>query len=99
MASSTLAVALDVPWPYFGQVTDDDRKTLWIYLQLLPILSKDTFVDRWMMNESIIFHGDLIGKEIRDQERGIRLGQQKKLTHRRVSRPLMPITPVMFIPA
>jgi len=29
---------LDMPWPCFGQMTDDELKALWLYLQSLPAL-------------------------------------------------------------
>ncbi|NJN53803.1 MAG: c-type cytochrome [Anaerolineae bacterium] len=30
----------EMPWPYFGQMTDDEMKALWLYLQSLPALAQ-----------------------------------------------------------
>ncbi len=30
----------EMPWPYFGQMTDDEMKALWLYLQSLPTLAQ-----------------------------------------------------------
>jgi cytochrome c553 len=30
----------EMPWPYFGQMTDDELKALWIYLQSLPAMEQ-----------------------------------------------------------
>jgi mono/diheme cytochrome c family protein len=29
-----------MPWKYFGQMTDDEMKAVWLYLQSLPALSQ-----------------------------------------------------------
>ena len=29
-----------MPWKYFGQMTDDELKALWMYLQSLPSLAQ-----------------------------------------------------------
>jgi hypothetical protein len=29
-----------MPWKYFGQMTDDELKAVWLYLQSLPALSQ-----------------------------------------------------------
>lgn len=31
-------MSIDMPWTYFGQMTDDELKALWLYLQSLPAL-------------------------------------------------------------
>ncbi len=30
----------EMPWPYFGQMTDDEMQALWLYLQSLPVLAQ-----------------------------------------------------------
>jgi cytochrome c553 len=34
------ALGESMPWPYFGQMTDDEMKALWLYLQSLPALEQ-----------------------------------------------------------
>ena len=29
----------EMPWPYYGQMTDDELRTIWLYLQSLPALN------------------------------------------------------------
>ena len=30
----------EMPWMYFGQMTDDELKALWMYLQALPVMEQ-----------------------------------------------------------
>lgn len=30
----------EMPWPYYGQMTDDELGALWLYLQSLPALKQ-----------------------------------------------------------
>lgn len=33
-------LSVDMPWPYFGRMTDDELKAVWMYLQSLPALKQ-----------------------------------------------------------